>query len=147
MVTVRSIIASFLLAALATCEWTDTRQASYADYKAAENAGEVARGWIPAYIPKSAVDIRIKYDIENNQTWLTFYTTSDDLSWIATSCKRVSHSEINYPRKSPARWWPSDLVDKDQKRTAAYEFYRCHNKGVMAINKNKKEFFYWYLGS
>lgn len=147
MIATRSILISFLLLIVSGCELSETREASYADYSAAEKAGEVKRGWIPAYIPKSAVNIRLKYDIENNQTWLTFHVSGDDLLWIQSSCERVSGSEMDYPRKSPARWWPSGLINNvSQQQGGFYEYYRCQNKGMVAFDKNRKEFFYWSLG-
>jgi hypothetical protein len=137
----RAILISLMLLAFAACE---TRQASYKDYKAAEEAGEITKGWIPAYLPKSAIDIRIKYDVENNGTWLTFHARVDDISSILNSCQPVSQSDVNYPLRSPARWWPSTLIADARQGIGSYEYYRCKDRAMMALDKKKGEFFYWH---
>lgn len=124
------------------CKWFETRETYYPNLDAAVKAGEVERGWIPLYVPKSATDIRIKYDIENNQTWLAFRSPTADLSSMWDSCKQITQSEISFPPKRPSSWWPLALT-QDQKPATKYRYYTCKEGGFMAIHEN--EIFYWYI--
>lgn len=138
------------LAVLTNCKRMESRENSYVDYEAAMNAGEMSRGWIPAYIPKSAKEIRLKYNIDTNQVWLFFRFNSSDIGLLLHSCEESIQNEINYPRESP-NWWSKDLrvvsIDKNKLESSSFLFLKCTDKGSMAIDDKRNQAYYWHLGN
>jgi len=66
-----SIIARLgMLAVLVGCG--DVRRAEYATFDAAVAAGAARRGWIPPYVPQTAVDIAEAHDLDLNTQRLRF---------------------------------------------------------------------------
>ncbi|PYP55051.1 MAG: hypothetical protein DMD40_14560 [Gemmatimonadetes bacterium] len=56
---------------LAACH-IDQVHRHYATYREATEAGERTHGWLPDWVPASAVDIHIQGDIDTNERWLRF---------------------------------------------------------------------------
>jgi len=63
----------------------DVLRASYTDYAAAEAAGSIARGWIPPYVPASAIQIEGAHDLDTNQSCLFAHLPDPDEQSIVTS--------------------------------------------------------------
>jgi hypothetical protein len=63
----------------------DVLQASYADYAAAEAAGNIARGWIPPFVPASAIQIEGAHDLDTNQSCLVAHLPDPDEQLIVAS--------------------------------------------------------------
>lgn len=132
--------------ALASCDWLEATETTYANYGAAAKAGEMTRGWIPDYVPHSAVDIRIRYDIENTRTWLFFHTKIDDLPSMLGSCSALSQDDVAFPVEGPRGWWPIALTtDPSSKADMGYEHYQCRNNEYLAVNRKQSEVYLWRL--
>jgi hypothetical protein len=90
----------------------NNRQESfYPSLADAIKAGEVMRGWIPDYLPKSSHAIRIIYDPSSPRTWCAFQFSPADsqglkknLAGIETLPQKVKHME-----GPGVSWWPSFL--------------------------------------
>lgn len=127
----------------------DTMKASYPDYQSAINAGAVGEGrWVPAFLPQSARDIQEQHDIDTNEVWLFFRFDSHKPYWVTSDCNKTERHAIPLARWSPGRWWPDTLVqgsEGGQQSDATYDYYRCKD-GILAIEVNKNEAFFWYLG-
>lgn len=143
MIMRRILYHLLLLPILSGCEWLDTKEATYRDYEAAARAGEVAKGWIPTYVPGSAANIRIKYSIDSNQIWLSFRIGPHDISAMLKTCSSVYQSEVAYPRTGPRGWWPITLVSDAQQVDGSYEYYKSDCNGVTVVDKDRAEVFYW----
>jgi len=63
----------------------DVLQASYADYAAAEAAGSITRGWIPPFVPASAIQIEGAHDLDTNQSCLLAHLPDPDEQSIVAS--------------------------------------------------------------
>jgi hypothetical protein len=91
----------------------DCRAVSYSTLDAAKADGAVRRGWIPEFVPASARDIRMSYDLDTNEIWLRFAISPDAIGSMLSVCKedRPRHWAA-YPRVpcSGWRWWPSALT-------------------------------------
>lgn len=119
----------------------------YPNYGAVMKAGEVGEGkWIPEFLPQSATDIREVHNIDTNEIWLSFHFNSQELTAMVSSCKEVSESDFHYPRKRIGSWWPQTLVrhlNGKIQSSAPYIYYLCNNDGLMAIDAENNNAYYW----
>ncbi len=146
-VTIWSIVIG--LAILTNCKRMESNENYYVDYEAAMKAGEISRGWIPDYMPKSSKEIRLKYNIDTNQVWLFFRLNSSDVGLLLQSCEESTQNEIKYPHESP-NWWSKDLriVSTDKKKLqSSFLFLKCNDGGSIAINDKRNQAYYWHIGN
>jgi hypothetical protein len=66
---------------------------TYESYSEALEAGMVERGWIPPWVPASAVSIDLAYDLDTNFTTIGFRAPKDDLELMAATLVSASLSE------------------------------------------------------
>lgn len=140
---VRSLLILMALL-LVSCDWIESKEGHYPDMKAAGAAGEISRGWIPTFVPESATDIRLKYDVENNRTWLSFRGIVDE-SVLPKTCLNVTATNVTYPTNGPRGWWPSALTTDLSGSKAEYEYYACKDGEILAIERTKAQVFLWRL--
>ncbi len=112
----------------------EVRDAHYGTLEAARAADAVNQGWIPAGLPADARDIRLRWDIETNQTWLAFTTDSaaslDSLAGARLEALEPKH--VHYPDFSQAKWWPKALTRGGQGDLAGstLRLYRMIERGL-----------------
>ena len=129
---------------LVSCDWIESKESHYPDMKAAAAAGEISRGWVPAFVPESAVDIRLKYDVENNRTWLSFHGMVER-STLPEACIGVTTKDVTYPSSGPRGWWPGALTVTSKESNPEYEYYACKDGEMLAIDQAKAQVFLWRL--
>lgn len=96
----------------------DVLEASYPTAAVAAAADAVKHGWIPAWIPAAATELREAHDLDTNQSVLSF--TSPQPDWRPPrSCRPASGGA--FPEPAIRRAW----VPSPQELTAAYERYTC----------------------
>ena len=94
----------------------DVLDASYATQAEAVAAGAVQRGWIPAWVPLEARDLREVHSVDTNESALLF-TLPVGLNWRPpTSCRDTDAGEFSEPAFS--RDWMPELG-------AGYNYYSC----------------------
>ena len=100
-----------------------TRQESfYPTLAEAVKAGEVERGWMPAYLPESARAIHLAFDSESLLTWCAFEFSSGDSNRLESGLTLLAAVPPIAKRvESPgAAWWPEFLTgDLDLDRITA----------------------------
>jgi hypothetical protein len=84
-----------LASALACGERVEARYPTFPD---AERAGAVERGWIPAWVPRSATDIVEVHDLDTNAQVLRFRAPREALAEMASRLARVSPDDVPPPR-------------------------------------------------
>jgi hypothetical protein len=117
------IVASALLQ---TCG--DRRETFYPSLADAIKAGEVIRGWIPDYLPRSSHAIRIIYDPSSPRTWCAFEFSPADSQGLKENLVSVSALPKRVKRVDDpdVSWWPSFLkgdVDIATFRGDGYDAY------------------------
>ncbi|WP_372015496.1 hypothetical protein [Pseudoxanthomonas sp. 10H] len=94
-------------------------ESSYASLADAGRSGAVEKGWIPAWLPPEAVDIREVHDIDTNESMLAFSYDPRQGWRLSGHCQPVDVARVPSPRFS-RRWWPGpDALQ------ASYTFHRC----------------------
>jgi hypothetical protein len=80
--------AAILLLSLAAC--SEQVEEAYPTWAEAERAGAVERGWIPAFVPSSARDIRESHDLDSNRQILQFTARPSDVPEMVEGLRPVS---------------------------------------------------------
>lgn len=100
------------------CSW-ETLDSSYETAKAAIDAGMVEKGWVPAWVPPDATDLREVHNIDSNASELSFAKPTIRELRLPTDCKQVAHADV-VPPWIVRDWWPDDDV-----LARSYTFFRC----------------------
>ncbi|GAA5010725.1 hypothetical protein FNZ56_01280 [Pseudoluteimonas lycopersici] len=125
-----------------SCSTSDVLDASYATRADAVAAGAIERGWIPAWVPVEATQLREVHDSDTNESALSFSLPSN-LAWEpSASCRPADGGE--FPEPAFRRTW---LPDNYQR----YAFYSCPSGttgsvpmiAAIAVTQDKKRVLYW----
>jgi hypothetical protein len=84
----------------------------YKTYDEAITAGAATRGWLPAFVPRTANDIDLIHDLDTNYQWLHFRAGLDSLQSISQNMKVLSLSEIKKDKivkPKGIKKWPPEL--------------------------------------
>lgn len=92
---------------------------SYATKQEAVDAEMIAKGWIPAWVPEEATDLREVHDLDSNVSALAFSKPRSKQLLLPPGCRPVNHSATQ-PALFNRSWWPSETALK-----RAYTFFRC----------------------
>ena len=127
-------LAWLALAGAAGC--VEVERAEYPTYAAAEHAGAVTRGWIPAFVPRSAVKISEAHDLDVNTQRLRFRAPESDLRRMTAHLRPLTLAAARTPGvRSPdlAGEWPSEVSAQPLRQTprAALSFYAVQDSGVV----------------
>lgn len=83
----RRLIAIVLLSLSACSEQVEEAYPTWAE---AQRAGAVERGWIPAFVPQSARQIRDSHDLDSNRQTLFFVARPSDVDAMVDRFSSVS---------------------------------------------------------
>lgn len=130
-------------------EWSETIERHFHDYQQLELAKAASPGlgtWFPAFLPESAKDIRIKYNLDTNQAVLAFrFDSRSDLN-LTDHCSKASVNDIEYARGT-ARWWPTTMLKESpsSKELAPYQIYRCGQNAFMVVETTSEavQAYFW----
>lgn len=92
---------------------------TYPTYAEAEQDSAIARGWIPAYIPRSAREIREVHNVDTNRQWLRFRLPEADARQMVRRMLPLSYADLRDARARPPRWDGPWLPELEQNSLAA----------------------------
>ena len=123
---------------------SESYESRYASYGEAEQRGAIKNGWIPENIPKTAVDIVKKHNVERRSTIISFAYTGRFRDMLGDDCELADKKNLIWPNIS-AKWWPQDLnVDYKETIDLPYVFYWCNNlEGFYAISTLTNRAYFW----
>jgi hypothetical protein len=155
-VHVRTAILLVVVAMLAGCE---SRESRYPSVEAARADGAMQRGWIPEFLPASAHDIRLSYDLDSNEIWLRFGYAPDSLAGMLVAFQKEDPAITDdYPRMPRrGRWRPESLTRENTTNSSAtYDgVYWCDRtrysitgradraRGFLVVEPAKDTAYYW----
>ena len=79
----------------------------------------VHKGWIPAWLPRNAVELREVHNIDTNVSELTFEIPNAKAVDLPEDCKPIAYAQT-VQAYIQRRWWPSEEALKTQ-----YTFFEC----------------------
>ncbi|MCD4754147.1 MAG: hypothetical protein K8R40_13840 [Anaerolineaceae bacterium] len=123
---------NFMALQIAARFLSDYEEYTYKTYADALSAGAIDRGWIPDFIPETAKDIHLGYNIDTNDIALTFNKGSADLTEVpgCTPTKNQGSHSMN------PKWWSDSFYDDPTTR-----FFQCDSETWLAINEDAV--WYW----
>ena len=119
-----------LLVPLIGC--AETQHARYPTYADAEAAGAVRRGWIPPYVPPSAVEIVEAHDLDLNTQRLRFRVAVAELPRVIAGMEPLTIRDAWPPAvRSPELpgEWPGELSDRPVSARPSVRLYRAPEAG------------------
>jgi hypothetical protein len=129
--------AILLLAAVGGCgESTET---AYPNFNAA--SGAVSMGWIPAWLPRSAYEIREAHGPDTQESLVKFRYQRSETLQMGEDCEPIKSAEAVRPSLR-ARWWPAD-VPGDASVANRYVVFRCSTDHAFVAIAPSGEIFHW----
>lgn len=104
------------------------RSTFYRSLADADKAGEMNRGWIPDFLPKSSRSIRQVYDLSPSREWCEFEFQPGDSQALRDNLKEVQTPPaviVNVPNPHVS-WWPELLegnLDGNRIRALGFRLY------------------------
>jgi hypothetical protein len=133
-------------ALLAACR--ETYETTYRSMDDAQKAGALHQGWLPAFLPPGAAEIRERHDIDTNEIWGSFDFTQADDTALRQALPQVELRELDGRAITSGRvgWWPDALSGPLQEGTlsgSGFSFYKDSKGYFAAINWRERRCFFW----
>jgi hypothetical protein len=124
------LVVLLLLTGLSACISAEEVENSFENHGQAEDAGMIERGWIPAWLPETAVDIQEKHNLDTN-AGLLFFTTVDQFT-VPEGCHTIGRAPS---ATLTAEWWPGAKVIE-------MPVYSCDD-GFLAVDEASSTIYFW----
>jgi hypothetical protein len=141
-------LATLALFALAACDDPSmVLEEQYATLDEARADGAIERGWIPSWIPLTAITIQEIHDLDTNVSTLRLSFSTEEGWSIPATCKPASASSVRGPRLAP-EWWPRGVPSTDAVG-AAFEYFNCdaeselRKRATLAVSEARGELLFW----
>lgn len=115
----------FLALQMVTSLLSDYQEYTYKTYADALNAGVIEQGWLPEFVPETATDIHLGYDIDTNDILLTFDKGDTDF----TSAPGCIPTEQQGSHALDAKWWSDAFYDDP-----STQLFHCGAESWLAVN-------------
>ena len=99
------ILCAIIPLAIISCSQELILEEFYADWDAAEQSGSIRRGWIPNWLPKEAINIREKHDLDSSAVAISFDHADQIFQFKKVVCEKGSDAPKpfikmkNFPNK------------------------------------------------
>lgn len=87
-----NLLLASLLVPLAAC--SEEIEERYSTWAEAKRAGAIDKGWVPAFVPKRARDIRDIHNLDTNAQILEFMTLPSDVPVMVRGLRAVSADDV-----------------------------------------------------
>lgn len=128
---------------------TEISELNFETYDQLASAQEPGN-WIPEFLPRSAVQIHLKYKVDTGAQMLVFQAERNDGSQVVRSCRKVAASNLELipsGRFGTVDWWPKALVGDapSEEELAEYDLFQCERQASLAVlrNEHRLHAFYW----
>lgn len=136
----RGFLLLLFAAALASCRNPDVFSSSYGTMQEAVDSGIVRQGWVPAWLPDHATQIREIHDLDSNEWAVPFKYAPQHSLAVPTGCTATKGLETFRPRIGPD-WWPED-VPSGVLGTPRHQYFQCWGY-FLAKSDSRGEAFVW----
>jgi len=142
MLTLRLLL---LCLACTACSGPDINEIVLQDLEDAKAKGVLREGgWLPSYLPSSSDHIRLRYDVDTNEVWVSFQWKAPDPEPLGTDCTTTNPSEVRLVRTEPS-WWPEALSSKQKasQLPISYAYHVCRDGAFVALSQTGETSYYW----
>jgi hypothetical protein len=115
----------------------------------ARSSGAIERGWIPAFVPAGAQDIREAHDQASvRRRWGLFsFAPEDDAALKARLGLEISFEGVGTDAPPRIEWWPvlfRGTLDPAQLAATGLKGYAVPGEElIVAVNWNQRRAYYW----
>ena len=134
---------------LASCGNVDVQTDSFATMAEARERRAVERGWVPAFLPEGAYEIRAAYDTSSTRRWgiLNFRAADADAIRRALDPAETSVDGLRVDIPGRIEWWPIALrnaLDPEAIAATGLRTYRSTTGDfLVAVNWNQGRAYFW----
>ena len=120
----------------------DVLDESYSDMNEAIKDGAIDRGWIPEWIPKTAINIKELHNLDTNQSALAFDIPSQTIWELPEQCNSITENEVELSRYQRP-WLPNE-----SKLKINFKVYLCDTNSIgiseyVAISLDGRQGLHW----
>jgi hypothetical protein len=119
-----------LILLLAACQLGERPESSFANYQEAAASGMIERGWIPDWLPETAVNIQERHDLDTNASIL-FFSAGAEFS-TPEGCEPTSNPPAAAFKES---WWPQSF-------STDWPVYDC-GSGHLSVDEIRMSVYFW----
>lgn len=149
----RRLLPLLLVTTLAACFEQPYRQ--YASGAAAIRAGELERGWWPAWMPAAAGNVHLQGDLDSNEWWLRAELSPASADSIRSLLTPVDAGSVRVRRPwRGAGWWFEALIQQAPSNDGALNARLFRGTGapvayttVVAFDNVSQTVFVWTNGT
>jgi hypothetical protein len=135
-------LAVLAVAGLVVLHRMENPKSKYDDYQAVVADGAIGRGWVPPFLPRSAIEITEQHSIDANFGFISFNADAEDIERMKDRCAEMQYTEVKYLSSYPI-WWPTELTGSNEV-SANLDFYLCAEYGILTSLDGEK-MFYWHI--
>lgn len=123
------------------------KETYYGTYEEAITDGMETRGWMPAFMPKSATEIHEYHNLDSNAQWLTFRFGEEDLASIKAALEASEDGSAFRQRRSQAAvaWWPADIGSGRGGVDLSYWSYRQDSRAAGVVVMDEGALRLWFF--
>ena len=135
------VLAAALNAACSSSE----QETAYKSMSAAQSAGAVHSGWIPAWLPLHAYNLKERHASDMSRSIMRFSFPAEEKWAPPSDCSPVPLSQVAAPEVAAA-WWPHNVVIQGV-ADPGHTYFACATAtAFLAVNHSRGEGFYWRVG-
>jgi hypothetical protein len=121
------------------------QETAYKSMSAAQSAGAVHSGWIPAWLPLHAYNLKERHAPDMSRSIVRFSFPAEERWAPPSDCSPVPPSQVAAPAVAAA-WWPDDVVTRGV-ADPGHTYFACATPtAFLAVNQSRGEGFYWRVG-
>jgi hypothetical protein len=134
------------------CSRTEQPHRFYSQLTQAVAAGEVTRGWLPAWVPQGARAIHIQSDLDTNRWWVRFTLPPEEARKLRSVLESIPDSDVaqlvEVTRPAYGDWWFGSLVQNEPANDGAFsaDFFHGQVRGhqcYVAFDRVEPEVYVW----
>lgn len=99
-----AVVVLLVIGGVSLLLYTEDVVNTYATYEEADRDGANRRGWMPAYVPRRAHEIREVHNLDSNRQWLRFRLPEADARAMVRRMQPLSDAEARSSAQKPPRW-------------------------------------------
>jgi len=129
-------------AALSAACSSSEQETAYKSMSAAQSAGALHSGWIPAWLPPDAYNLKERHVSDMSRSIVRFAFPADEKWAPPSDCSPVPLSQVAAPEVAAA-WWPNDVATRGVADPGHIYFACAAATAFLAVNHSRGEGFYW----
>ena len=149
MSAARLALAAGVLACAAACAGVNSQTNAYATFDEARQAGAVAKGYVPAWLPPGSHDLREAHVPDTTALWgiVNFPQDQAEIFRAALVPGELPLDGVQVDMPGRIEWWPHELrgaLNGERLGIVGIRGYRSRaNDLVVAVNWQQGRAYYW----